>query len=232
MLHRPADPNHTETVSTPEERPACCFDEWAAFTANRARRKGRAAPVTVAMVEALDAAGLDGRTVLDAGCGSGDLALAVLERGATAATGLDLGTGAIEIAKRFAGERGLSDRVRFKVADASTAPLPRSDVVVLNRVLCCYPDATDLVANTLAATNDVYAFSAPIHRGLVGSFNRVSTWVSNGWYALRRRKYRGFRVFVHDLDRIDATIRDAGLVLVSRARRRAVWDLAVYRRAS
>jgi SAM-dependent methyltransferase len=217
-------------VSAPEERPSCCFDEWAACTAKRARKKGTAAPVTATMVEALAAAGLEGRSVLDAGCGPGDLALATLARGASRATGFDLGSGAIELAVGLARERGVSDRARFEVGDASTSALPRSDVVVLNRVICCYPDATDLVANTLTATGDVYAYSAPVHRGLVGSFNRLVTWVSNGWYALRRRKYRGFRVFVHDLDDIDATVRRAGFTPIHRQRRRVVWDLAVYRR--
>jgi SAM-dependent methyltransferase len=217
-------------VTRPEERPSCCFDEWAAYTAKRARRRGTAARVTVAMVDALDTAGLDGRTVLDAGCGSGDLALAALERGATTATGFDLGSGAIGIAVDVARERGLSDRARFEVGDASTASLPASDVVVVHRVICCYPDATNLVANTLAVAGDLYAFTAPVDRGLVGRLNRITTWVSNGWYALRRRKYRGFRVFVHDLDAIDETVRRAGFAPIHRRRARVVWDLALYRR--
>jgi SAM-dependent methyltransferase len=217
-------------VNAPEERPSCCFDEWAAYTAKRAQRRGRAAPVTVTMIDALATAGIEGRTVLDAGCGSGDLALAALERGASSATGLDLGRGAIEVAVRVARERGLSDRARFEVGDASTASLPRSDVVVVHRVICCYPDATNLVANTLSVAGDLYAFTAPVDRGLVGGLNRFTTWVSNGWYAIRRRKYRGFRVFVHDLDAIDETVRGAGFAPVHRGRARVVWDLALYRR--
>jgi SAM-dependent methyltransferase len=217
-------------VTAPDERPSCCFDAWAACTAKRARKRGTASPVTATMLEALDRAGLRGRTVLDAGCGPGDLALAALAHGASRATGFDLGAGAIELANGLARERSLADRARFEVGDASTSSLPASDVVVLNRVLCCYPDATDLVANTLSATGDVYAYSAPVHRGLVGSFNRLTTWISNRWYGLRRRKYRGFRVFIHDLDRIDQTVRRAGLVQIHRQRRRIVWDLAVYRR--
>jgi SAM-dependent methyltransferase len=217
-------------VTAPEERPSCCFDDWAAYTAKRARRKGKAAPVTLSMVDALDAAGLEGRTVLDAGCGSGDLAFAVLERGASSATGLDLGRGAIEIAVGVARERGLADRTRFEVGDASMATLPPSDVVVVHRVICCYPDATNLVANTLSVTGDLYAFTAPVDHGVLGQLNRFTTWVSNGWYALRRRKYGGFRVFVHDLDAIDETVRDAGFAPIHRERARVVWDVAIYRR--
>jgi SAM-dependent methyltransferase len=217
-------------MDAPEERPNCCFDEWADLYAKRARKGRVAAPVTVAMLGALDAAGLEGRTVLDAGCGAGDLALETLAHGAVRATGFDLGPGAIANAKALARERGFADRARFEVGDASLATLPPSDVVVVHRVICCYPDATNLVANTLAAAGHLYAFTAPVDRGIVGSYNRLSGWIWNGWYALRRRKYRGFRVFVHDLDRIDATVRRAGFAPISRERRRVVWDLAVYRR--
>jgi SAM-dependent methyltransferase len=217
-------------MSAPEERPSCCFDEWADLNAKRARKGGVAAPVTKAMIQALDAVGLEGRTMLDAGCGTGDLALAALARGAVRATGFDLGPGAIENATTLARERGLADRARFRVGDASTAVLPASDVVVVHRVICCYPDASHLVANTLSVAGAVYAFTAPVDRGIVGSFNRLTIWISNGWYALRRRKYHGFRVFVHDLDRIDETVRGAGFVPTHRERRRVVWDLAVYRR--
>jgi SAM-dependent methyltransferase len=217
-------------MNAPEDRPSCCFDEWAELYAKRARKGEVAAPVTKAMLEALDAAGLEGRTMLDAGCGAGDLALGALARGAVHVTGFDLGTGAIENANALARERGLADRARFQVGDASTTVLPPSDVVVVHRVICCYPDASHLVANTLSVAGDVYAFTAPVDRGIAGSINRLVTRISNGWYALRRRKYRGFRVFVHDLDRIDDTVRGAGFVSIHRERRRVVWDLAVYRR--
>jgi magnesium-protoporphyrin O-methyltransferase len=102
--------------------------------------------------------------------------------------------------------------------------------VVLNRVACCYPDVDALLTNTLAATTGVYAFSAPVDRGAAGLLNRVVVKVSNRWYALRRSKFRGFRTFVHDLDQIDQKIRGVGFVLIQRARRRIVWEVAVYER--
>jgi SAM-dependent methyltransferase len=219
----------TATVDPAEQPPACCFDEWAAHNAKRARKQGMAAPITRHLLAALDGIGLKGRTFLDLGCGTGDLALAALARGAAGADGIDLGQGAIEAARSLADERGLADRVTFAVGNGAVEPLSRHDVVALNRVLCCYPSVDQLLANSLGAAGDVYAYTAPIHTGLLGRFNRISIAIGNAWYRLRDRKFQGFRAFVHDLDAVDRTIAEAGFRKAHGAHRR-VWQLAVFTR--
>jgi SAM-dependent methyltransferase len=186
------------------------------------------AGVTKPLVEALERTGLEGRTVLDVGCGVGDLMLALLARGASVGTGMDLGAGGIHHARALAAERGLADRATFVVGDGAVAPLGAADVVVLNRVLCCYPDVASLIANTTGAARHVFAFTAPEDRGVAGALNRVSTWCSNRWYRLRRKKYHGFRVFVHDLDALEATVRSAGFERRHDDRVRGVWRLEVF----
>lgn len=213
-----------------EEIPGCCFDEWAASNSKRARKRETAAAITAALLSALDEAGLEGRTVLDVGCGTGDLALAALGRGARSVSGFDLGAGAISNARALAQERGLVERAAFEVGDGSQAPLPKSDVVVLNRVVCCYPSADALLANTLGAAGNVFALTAPVDRGLMGVYNRIFCWLGNGWYAIRAKKFRGFRVFVHDLAAIETRIVGAGFLPRTRQHRRLVWDLRVYER--
>jgi SAM-dependent methyltransferase len=218
-------------MTEPEPTPSnCCFDEWAASNARRARTNETVAPVTTALLAALEAEGLEGRTILDVGCGTGDLALAALAHGAASANGIDLGTGSIDLARALSRDRGLDDRAAFEVADGSVAALPPTDVVVLNRVVCCYPDARRLLHNTLGAATSVYAFSAPVDRGLPGLLNKVVGWLANVWYALRSSKFRGFRVFVHDLKAVDAVIRAAGFTPKHRERRRIIWQIAVYAR--
>ena len=212
-----------------EQPPACCFDEWAAHNAKRARKQGMAAPITRHLLAALDGIGLKGRTFLDLGCGTGDLALAALARGAASADGIDLGRGAIEAARSLGDERGLADRVTFAVGNGAVEPLSRHDVVALNRVLCCYPSVDQLLANSLGAAGDVYAYTAPIHTGLLGRFNRISIAIGNAWYRLRDRKFQGFRAFVHDLDAVDRTIAEAGFRKAHGAHRR-VWQLAIFTR--
>ena len=133
----------------------CCFDEWAKGNAKRARRREIAAGITRDLLDALGQSRLEGRTFLDLGCGTGDLALAALARGVTRATGIDLGPGAIEEARALALERHVEDRSTFSVGDAANAHLDAHDVVVLNRVLCCYPDANALLENSLPAASHV-----------------------------------------------------------------------------
>ena len=213
-----------------EDVPGCCFDEWAASNSKRARKSETAAAITAALLSALDEAGLDGRSLLDVGCGTGDLALAALGRGARSVSGFDLGAGAISNARALAQERGLAEFAAFEVGDGSKAPLPKSDVVVLNRVVCCYPSVDALLANTLGAAGSVFALTAPIDRGVMGLYNRILCWLGNGWYAIRAKKFRGFRVFVHDLTAIEDRVIGAGFLPKARQQRRLVWDLRVYER--
>jgi SAM-dependent methyltransferase len=209
----------------------CCFDRWAVDTAARARRRGIGAPLTGRMLQALEQVGVGGRTVLDVGCGVGDLALGTLARGATIAEGIDMSEGAIEQARRLATERGLSERTTFTVGDGSTEPLARHDVVALNRVVCCYPSVEALLANSLGAAGEVYAYTAPVHAGPVGLFNRFWVGIANISFQLRRKRFRGFRAYVHDLDAVDRTIADAGFRSVHRSRERFIWRLAVFTRS-
>lgn len=208
----------------------CCFDDWARHDARRARRRGRPDTVTRSLLQALDASGLQDRTVLEVGCGAGELVLACLDRGASSATGTDLGAGAVEEARKFARERGLSDRARFTVADGSSAPLATHDVVVLNRVICCFPHADRLVDHTVAVTGRTYAFVVPRSAGMAGVVARGLLTAGNAMLRLMPRKFGDYRAFVHDVDAIDQWLRDAGLSRVHLRHVRGLWHLAVYQR--
>jgi magnesium-protoporphyrin O-methyltransferase len=208
----------------------CCFDQWAVDTAARVRKRGVATPLTDRMLEALERVGIGGKTVLDMGCGVGDLALGTLARGAVSADGIDMSEGAIEQARGLAEERGLADRTTFSVGDGAVEPLSRHDVVALNRVLCCYPSVDGLLTNSLGAAGAVYAYTAPVHSGPVGRITRVNVRIANAWFRLRKKKFRGFQAFVHDLDEVDRAIVDAGFRQVHRSRERFMWRLAVFAR--
>jgi magnesium-protoporphyrin O-methyltransferase len=207
---------------------SCCFDDWVAHWEKRARTKRTVSGVTAPLLDGLREAGLEARTVLDIGCGIGDLAIEAVASGAARATGYDLSARAIEEARALAAARGVADRTSFEVGDGARIPLPTVDVVVLNRVFCCYPDVGALVERSLAAAASVYAFTTPPSRGLAGAFVKAQTRMSNLWYRIRDAKFGGFRVFVHDVDRVDERVRAAGFRPLRRERRRVVWDLAVY----
>ena len=208
----------------------CCFDDWVDHWTSQATTRPTAAKVTASLLDAITEAGVADRTVLDVGCGIGDLAIEVVARGGASGTGYDLSPKAIEEARRLAASRGVGDRMRFEVGDGAKLDLPAADIVVINRVVCCYPDTANLLDHTLGATRSVFAMTAPVSKGPTGWLNRLWSSLENVGYRLRASKYQGFRTFIHDLDRIDERIRAAGFRRVRHERRRLVWDLAVYTR--
>lgn len=216
-------------VGEPEPE-RCCFDDWVDHWTAEATKKPTAAKVTGSLLDAITEAGVAERTVLDVGCGIGDLAIEVVARGAASGTGYDLSPKAIDEARRLAASRGVGDRMRFEVGDGAKLDLPAADIVVINRVACCYPDTEKLLEHTLGAARSVFAITAPVSKGPTGWWNRLWSTLENVGYRLRPSKYGGFRTFIHDLDRIDERIRAAGFRRVRHERRRVVWDLAVYTR--
>lgn len=224
----PNDERPGEPHDEPQER--CCFDDWVDSWDRKAARDDTIGPVTSSLLKAITAQGVSGRTVLDVGCGIGDLAIESVAAGATSATGFDLSSKAIDRARALARTRGVGDRTSFEVGDGSKLELPKADIVAINRVVCCYPDADGILERTLAAAGSVYAISAPISSGAIGRYNRVHNALWNMAYALRDKHYGGFRTFIHDVELIDRRVRSAGFRRVHHERRRFVWDLAVYAR--
>ncbi len=209
-----------------EEPERCCFDDWAPCYGKRARTR-RIGGISKDLLVGLEAAGLDERSVLDVGCGAGGLLFDALERGAATATGVDLSRASITQARAIASDRGLAARTSFEVADGAVAVLAPHDVVVLDKVFCCYPDVDGLLANSLGAARSVYAFSVPPSAGLRGSVRRALAWMANRWYRLRRRRFGGFQTYVHDVGMLDSRVRAEGFERRS-SRRRFGWDIAVY----
>jgi magnesium-protoporphyrin O-methyltransferase len=168
------------------------------------------------------------RTVLELGCGRGGLLLALAQAGLAGATGLDLSAASIDAARNRFEQAQLSDRVRLSVGDAARVSLEPHDWVILDRVMCCYPDIERLLANTLPAARQIYAFTVPSSRGWRGVIARLDAWVENAWNSIRGRPCPGY---VHDLDLIEEKLTAAGFRLRHRDRQR-MWHVAVYERSA
>ena len=171
-------------------------------------------------------AGLRDRSVLELGSGTGQLSAALLRSGASTVTGVDLSPRSVEAAQERVAREGLAERASFLAGDAAATDLPRHDVVVLDKVFCCYPDAERLLGASMRAAGTVYGFVLPASEGFRGAMSRVAVWFENAWRALRRVR---FRAFVHDVPGIDGRLRASGFVPLHTARR-WVWHVAVYRR--
>ena len=91
-------------------------------------------------------AGLDGKVVLDVGCGGGFLSESMAERGAQV-TGIDLGEKALNVAQLHRLESGVSVDYRLISVEAMAAERPASfDVVTCMEILEHVPDPAAIVA--------------------------------------------------------------------------------------
>jgi SAM-dependent methyltransferase len=185
-------------------------------------------PVSERLRDALLSVGPAGRTLLELGCGRGGLLLALTQAGAASATGVDLSAASIDAARNRFAQAQLSDRVRLSVGDAARVPLESQDWVILDRVMCCYPDIERLLANTLPAARRLYAFTVPSSRGWRGVLAWLDEWLENAWNSLRGRPCPGY---VHDLDLIESRLASAGFRLRHRDHQR-LWHIAIYERST
>jgi magnesium-protoporphyrin O-methyltransferase len=159
--------------------------------AGRYRKRGLD-PTARRMVAFLEEQGIEGATVLEIGGGVGEIHLELLRHGAERAVNLELSPAYDADAARLAGEAGVGDRVERRLHDIAVDPeaIAPADVVVLHRVVCCYPDYERLLSAAAAHAGRALVFSHP-RRNLI---SRLIVGAENLGFRVMRRE---FRVFVH-----------------------------------
>ncbi|TKY82613.1 50S ribosomal protein L11 methyltransferase [Pectobacterium polonicum] len=88
-------------------------------------------PTTALCLQWLDGLDLEGKTIIDFGCGSGILAIAALKLGAARAIGIDIDPQAIQASRDNAQRNGVSERLELYLPKDQPANLS-ADVVVAN----------------------------------------------------------------------------------------------------
>jgi hypothetical protein len=191
--------------------------------ARRYRRKGLDGTAQW-IVDGLTERGVADATVLEVGGGVGAIDIELLKAGAEEATVVELSEEYDAEAAALLAENGFEGRVARRHGDfvEVRAGLEPADVVVMHRVVCCYPDPEALVG----------AAAANARRLLALSFPRENWWVRVGWYAVDvwfRLVYR-FESYVHAHARILGAAQQAGFRLVGE-RSGPLWHVAVLERA-
>jgi hypothetical protein len=158
------------------------------------------------MVAFLESAGLEGASVLEVGGGVGELHVELLKRGAGTAVNLELSPAYDEEAARLLADEGLAGRVERRLHDIAVDPaaIEPVDVVVMNRVVCCYPDYERLLGAAGSHARRALVFSFPRHHAVA----RAIVAVQNLGLRLARQE---FRVFAHPPAAMLAVLREQGL---------------------
>lgn len=143
--------------------------------------------------------------MLEIGSGGGYFHQLLLEQGAGSAVGVDLAPRTIEQARQRAHERKLGQRTRYVQGDFVTLDheLAPTDITILDKVVCCYPDGAALVHKSLALTRRVYALTYPraVWYALAGEqAGRVLMWLVRS----------DFRAYVHDPAAVESWITAQG----------------------
>lgn len=189
----------------------------------RYRRRGADATTRLMLAE-LRRWPLEGRRLLDVGGGIGVISRELADTGVASATIVEASPAYLEVARREAGSQFGSRPTQFILGDFAViaGTLPEADVVTLDRVVCCYPDAEALLQQAAGRARQLLAFSYPRDRWYV----RTLIVLENFW---RRLTGKEFRAFVHGPERMRAVLEAAGLVRATR-RETLVWTLDFYRR--
>jgi 2-polyprenyl-3-methyl-5-hydroxy-6-metoxy-1,4-benzoquinol methylase len=157
--------------------------------AKRYRKRGLDKPAR-RMVEFLESRGLEGATVLEVGGGVGEIQLELLKRGAARTVNLELSEAYDSEARQLAREAGVEGRVDRRLHDIAVEPaaVEPVDVVVLHRVVCCYPDYERLLGAAGDHAGRLLVFSHP-PRNLI---SRTLVATQNLGFRLLRREFRTF----------------------------------------
>ena len=190
------------------------FDaRYAGKVARRYRRRGLTS-TEQRLVGFLASTGIEGASVLEVGGGVGEVQLELLARGAARTTNLELSAAYEEDAKRLIDAAGVADRVRRILGvDLASSPdsVDSADVVVLHRVVCCYPAYERLLGAAADRSLRTIVFTHPPRT----IWTRAAVGVGNLMVGFSGRSYRGF---VHSPEAMADVVRRHGFELRYRHR--------------
>ena len=213
---------------------ACCtrycadegqFDHKVAERDLRRYRRRGAQRITRILLAELRRWPLLEKQLLDIGGGIGVIGAELASSGIASVTLVEASPAYLEVARAEIDSRYTPRPTQFVVGDfveiADT--LPVADVVTLDRVVCCYPDAEALLRAAAMQTRQLLAFTYPRDRWYMRIIFKTQNF-------LRRLRGNEFRTFVHSPRRMDEVLEAAGLVRAAQ-HGTLVWVLDLYRRS-
>lgn len=176
------------------------------------------------MVGFLQSQGLEGQSLLDIGCGAGALLLELLKAGAEKGVGVDASPAYIQAAESLSQKLQMHNRAQFAVMDFAQEgeKVAAADIVLMQRVVCCYPKMQELV---VPATQHARRFLALV-------YPRDNWWMQSGAFLLNfglTLIRREFRFFIHPPAEIMAIVLAQGFAQVYH-RPSGPWHVAIFQR--
>ena len=169
---------------------------------------------------------LEGSTVLEVGGGIGAIQLELLKAGAGRTVSVELSAEYEHVASELLAETELGDRADRRIGDFVTmnGDLPVADAVVMNKVVCCYPDMPALIGAACDHASQRVVLAMPRDNVLFRSVMRVA----NLFLRLRRSE---FRAFIHPRSALLDEAAQRGFTLADERVGR-IWDVMLLERSA
>jgi ribosomal protein L11 methyltransferase len=148
-------------------------------------------PTTALCLERLDALPLEGRSVIDYGCGSGILGIAALKLGARHVVGVDLDPQALIAARENAVRNGVSERLDTRGVPATLAA---SDCVLANILAEPLIELAPVLSAACAVGGDLFLSgildtqAAAVQAAYRAHFDIVQVFGREDWCCIRARR--------------------------------------------
>lgn len=198
-------------------------DKTARRDLRRYKRRGPGKPTRL-LIESISQQGVRNLTLLDIGGGIGAIQLELFKQGLAHATNADASPAYITVSKNEIESRGFSDKTDYHFGDFTdiTDNLPKADIVTLDKVICCYPDAVKLLKGSLEKAGRIYALVFP--RETI--FAKTGFRIVNLWFRIRKSD---FRTYLHPVQDVVSLIRSHGFVLQTH-RKTFLWHVMTFER--
>ncbi len=178
------------------------------------------------IVEHLAGRDIDGASLLEVGGGVGGIEIEMLRRGVGTAVNIELSDAYEQAASNLLDEAGFTDRVERRIGDfvEESDGIDPADIVLLNRVVCCYPWMERMMDSAVEKTDRFLALTFPRERW----FMKASIALGNWWWSLRSC---GFRAYVHPTAGIESIATEGGLEVTHRDKTLG-WQAVVFERVA
>ncbi len=189
------------------------------------RRRGLD-PMAAGIVDYLKTQNIAGADLLEVGGGVGDLQVELLKAGVASAISIELSDAYEDVAVQLAEDEGFADRMTRQFGDFVELQneLETADIVVLNRVVCCYPFMERMMNAAVAKSGKHLGLVFPRGRWWTRSF----FWLGNTYWAVRSCD---FRAFVHPPDEIEKVATNNGMVVRHRSNDLS-WQAVVFEKVA
>ena len=166
--------------------------------------------------------GVQGMTFLDIGGGIGAIQYALIKWGALNGVSIEASSAYIDSIKEETGKNNLTEKVVFKHGDFTTiaSDLNSSDIVTLDKVICCYDDMNRLVDLSSKLARKIYAVVYPRDNWWTKLFLPIINFYP-------KIKGSSFRLFIHPTNKVEDIIIKNGLKRIYNTTR-LFWQVAVF----